>query len=57
MQTHAFTDDPQRTRSTVLELHDIGVDHVVLNLMKPFRKGLATWAAAEIIDPVNAQLN
>ncbi|WP_344111230.1 hypothetical protein [Kribbella alba] len=41
----------------MLELHDIGVDHVVLNLMKPFRKGLATWAAAEIIDPVNAQLN
>jgi alkanesulfonate monooxygenase SsuD/methylene tetrahydromethanopterin reductase-like flavin-dependent oxidoreductase (luciferase family) len=57
VQTHAFTDDPRRTRSTVLELHDIGVDHVVLNLMKPFRKGLATWAATEIIDPLNAQLN
>jgi hypothetical protein len=57
VQTRAFTDDPQRTRSTVLELHDIGVENVVLDLMKPFRRGLATWAAAEIIDPVNAQLN
>jgi alkanesulfonate monooxygenase SsuD/methylene tetrahydromethanopterin reductase-like flavin-dependent oxidoreductase (luciferase family) len=49
VQTHAFTDDPQRTRSTVLELQEIGIDHVVLNLMKPFRRGLVHWAADEII--------
>jgi alkanesulfonate monooxygenase SsuD/methylene tetrahydromethanopterin reductase-like flavin-dependent oxidoreductase (luciferase family) len=52
VQTHAFTDDPQRTRRTVLELQEIGIDHVVLNLMKPFRSGLVHWAAEEIIGSV-----
>ncbi len=52
VQTHAFTDDPQRTRRTVLELQEIGIDHVVLNLMKPFRSGLVHWAADEIIGSV-----
>ena len=56
VQTHAFTDDPERTRRTVLELPDAGVTHVVLNLLKPFRKGLASWAADEIIEPVRARL-
>jgi hypothetical protein len=31
MRTHAFPDDPGRTRRTVLELVDAGVTHVVLN--------------------------
>jgi hypothetical protein len=52
VQTHAFTDDPQRTRRTVLELQEVGIDHVVLNLMKPFRSGLVHWAAEEIIGSV-----
>jgi alkanesulfonate monooxygenase SsuD/methylene tetrahydromethanopterin reductase-like flavin-dependent oxidoreductase (luciferase family) len=52
VQTHVFADDPQRTRSTVLELQEIGIDHVVLNLMKPFRTGLVHWAADEIIAPL-----
>ncbi|GAA0951561.1 LLM class flavin-dependent oxidoreductase [Kribbella koreensis] len=56
VQTHAFPDDVERTRRTVLELADIGVGHVVLNLLKPFRPGLATWAAEEIIQPIQAKL-
>jgi alkanesulfonate monooxygenase SsuD/methylene tetrahydromethanopterin reductase-like flavin-dependent oxidoreductase (luciferase family) len=57
VQTHAFPDDPGRTRRTVVELVDAGVTHVVLNLFKPFGPGLARWAADEIIEPVRARLN
>ena len=53
VQTHAFTDDPERTRRTVLELQEIGIDHVVLNLMKPFHRSLVHWAAEQIIAPLS----
>jgi alkanesulfonate monooxygenase SsuD/methylene tetrahydromethanopterin reductase-like flavin-dependent oxidoreductase (luciferase family) len=46
-QTHAFFDDPARTRAAVKELVSVGVTHIVLNLIPPYPT--ARWIADEII--------
>jgi hypothetical protein len=47
-------DDPAATRETVPRLVDVGINHVVVNLLMPFPHGVARWVADEIIRPIRA---
>ncbi|MER6129539.1 LLM class flavin-dependent oxidoreductase [Streptomyces sp. NPDC001795] len=42
-------DDPATTRATVDELVAAGMNHIVLNLPRPYPPGVARWLADEII--------
>lgn len=42
-------DEPATTRETVARLVDAGMNHIVLNLPRPYPRGVARWLADEII--------
>ncbi|XUL92350.1 LLM class flavin-dependent oxidoreductase [Streptomyces galilaeus] len=42
-------DEPAATRETVGRLVDAGMNHIVLNLPRPYPRGVAHWLADEII--------
>jgi alkanesulfonate monooxygenase SsuD/methylene tetrahydromethanopterin reductase-like flavin-dependent oxidoreductase (luciferase family) len=48
-------DDPANTRATTHELVDAGYNHLVLSLLAPYPRGVASWVADEIIEPVRRE--
>jgi alkanesulfonate monooxygenase SsuD/methylene tetrahydromethanopterin reductase-like flavin-dependent oxidoreductase (luciferase family) len=50
-QLHVSYDDPSSTRRTINALRKIGITHFVLNLVRPFPRGVAAWTAENIIAP------
>ncbi|WP_188187343.1 LLM class flavin-dependent oxidoreductase [Nonomuraea sp. SYSU D8015] len=45
-------DEPAAARTEIRRLLDLGITHIVINLLPPFPDGAATWAAEEIIDQI-----
>jgi alkanesulfonate monooxygenase SsuD/methylene tetrahydromethanopterin reductase-like flavin-dependent oxidoreductase (luciferase family) len=45
-------DDPGSTRGVIRQLIDVGFTHIVLGLPTPYPRGVAAWAAAELVTPL-----
>src|SRR5262249_17383394 len=50
-------DDAAQSRKTVLDLINVGINHVVLSLPRGYPQGVVRWLVDEIITPVRGELS